>query len=122
MDCRLIAVRVFVRDWPRALAFYRDTLGLRVAFESAAMGWAQFDTGEAQLAIEVSRPDDEEDFAGRFVGVSLSVADIDATYEELRGRGVEFLRPPETMPWGGVLAHFRDPDGNVLTLIGSPKP
>ncbi len=56
MDCRLIVVRVFVRDWPRARAFYRETLGLRVAFASAEMGWAQFDTGEAQLAIEGSSP------------------------------------------------------------------
>ena len=124
-----MVVRVFVRDWPRALVFYRDTLGLRVAFESAEMGWAQFDTGVAQLAIERFTPETvervgggDENLVGRFVGVSLSVADVDATYKELRGRGVDFLAPPECMPWGGVLAHFRDPDGNVLTLLGSPKP
>jgi hypothetical protein len=31
------------------------------------------------------------------------------------------LAPPEVMPWGGVLAHLRDPDGNVLTLVGRPR-
>jgi predicted enzyme related to lactoylglutathione lyase len=29
----------------------------------------------------------------------------------------DFLAPPERMPWGGVRAHFRDPDGNVVTLM-----
>ncbi|MCC6917989.1 MAG: hypothetical protein IT548_02225 [Alphaproteobacteria bacterium] len=29
-----------------------------------------------------------------------------------------FLAPPERQPWGGTLAHFRDPSGNGLTLLG----
>jgi len=120
MECRLSYVRVFVRDWPRALHFYGETLGIPFAFKSEEMGWAQLATGVAQLALERFTPGEEEDLVGRFLGVSLAVEDIDATYEELRGRGVEFLSPPERMPWGGVLAHFRDPDGNVLTLIGQP--
>ena len=51
------------------------------------------------------------------MGVSLRVDDIAAAYEELRSRGVEFETPPEKQPWGGTLAHFRDPCGNVLTLF-----
>ena len=47
---------------------------------------------------------------GRFVGVSA--------YETLAARGVDFVGPPEKQPWGGVLAHLRDPDGNILTLLG----
>jgi predicted enzyme related to lactoylglutathione lyase len=49
------------------------------------------------------------------------VDDVEATWERLRARGVEFVARPELMPWGGVLAHFRDPDGNVLTLVGPPR-
>ncbi len=30
----------------------------------------------------------------------------------------EFTMPPTKQPWGGVLAHLKDPDGNVLTLLG----
>ena len=41
--------------------------------------------------------------------------------QTLLARGVEFLAPPQRMPWGGVLANFRDPDGNVLTLVGAPR-
>jgi hypothetical protein len=31
----------------------------------------------------------------------------------------DFVGPPEKEPWGGVLAHLRDPDGNILTLLGN---
>ena len=50
----------------------------------------------------------------------LPVPGIHETYKELAKRGVEFDSPPTKQPWGGVLAHFRDPDGNVITLLGKP--
>lgn len=120
MDYRLYAVRVFVSDWDRAVRFYTETLGIPTTFASDDLGWAQLATGEGQLALERAEPDDAEacELVGRFVGVSLEVPDIEATHETLVSRGVEFLAPPEKQPWGGVLAHFRDPDGNVLTLLG----
>lgn len=120
MDYQLNVVRIFVKDWEKALAFYSETLGIPIAFAGPDMGWAELDTGEAHLALERVDPSDEESvaLAGRFVGVSLRVEDIRATYDELAGRGVEFLEPPEKQPWGGSLAHFRDLDGNVLTLLG----
>ena len=121
MNYKLYAVRIYVTDWDRALDFYSNTLGMPVAFAGADMGWAELDTGEAHLALQRVDPDDAEgnDLVGRFLSVSLQVDDIQATYETLRTRGVEFLEPPEAQPWGGVLAHFRDPDGNVLTLLSS---
>jgi lactoylglutathione lyase len=77
----------------------------------------------AQLVLERVDPSDAEGRAlvGRFVGVTLEVPDVLATYEHLVARGVDFVEPPEKQPWGGILAHFRDPDGNVLTLSGSAK-
>ena len=115
-------VRIFVRDWPRAVAFYSDTLGIPLASRSDDFGWAQLDTGAAQLALERVPPDEPEgeQLVGRFVGASLAVDDLEACYARLCARGVEFVAPPERMPWGGSLAHFRDPDGNVLTLVSGP--
>lgn len=131
MSYRLIVVRVFVRDWPRALRFYTETLGIPVAFRSDEMGWAQLDTGACQLALERTTGEtgerigeaagSEAPLVGRFVGASLAVDDVHATYERLAARGVEFVAAPERMPWGGVLAHLRDPDDNVLTLVGPPR-
>jgi len=54
---------------------------------------------------------------GRFVGVTLMVDDIAETYARLTSRGVEFTGRPEKQHWGGTLAHFKDLDGNVLTLM-----
>jgi predicted enzyme related to lactoylglutathione lyase len=118
---RLLLIRVFVSDWERALRFYEETIGIPVASRAPEFHWAELDTGAAHVALERVLPDGEhEDLVGRFVGVSLAVADIHATYDRLVAKGVRFLHPPETMPWGGVLAHFEDPDGNVLTLVGMP--
>ena len=83
------------------------------------MGWAEFDVGGANLGIERAGDDTESQaLVGRFLGVSLQVDDIQATYEKLSGNGIDFTGPPEKQPWGGSLAHFSDPDGNVLTLLG----
>jgi catechol 2,3-dioxygenase-like lactoylglutathione lyase family enzyme len=118
---KLHAVRIFVSDWSRALEFYAETLGMPVAFANEAMGWAELATEGSHLALERAAPDDAEsrELVGRFLGVSLQVPDVAAAYTELRSRGVDFVEPPERQPWGGTLAHFRDPDGNVLTLLGS---
>lgn len=118
MDYRLAFVRVFVSDWPRAIRFYTETLEMTPTLITD--GWAQFATGQAQLAIEQTDPVDPEsvESVGRFIAVSLEVDDIDAAYETLTRRGVAFLAAPERQPWGGTLAHLRDPDGNVLTLLG----
>lgn len=121
MEYRLYAVRVFVTDWERAMRFYTETLGMRPAYRSDEMGWAQMATGEGQLAIERVDASNQEakQLVGRFVGVSLQVPDITATYRTLVERGVEFTAPPQKQAWGGVLAHLRDPEGNVLTLLGT---
>jgi lactoylglutathione lyase len=121
VEYKLTVVRVFVTDWTRALRFYLDTLGMTATHRSDDWGWAQLATGEGQLAIErVDASDDEgRALVGRFIGVSLQVPDIFATYDTLVARGVEFLGAPEKQPWGGVLAHLRGPDGNVLTLLSS---
>ena len=121
MNYTLNAVRVFVTDWERSLEFYSKTLGMPVSLATPEIGWAELDTGEAHLALERVDPKDKEAVAlvGRFVSVSLQVDDIQDLYETLVSRGVDFVEPPEKQPWGGTLAHFRDPDGNVLTLLGS---
>jgi predicted enzyme related to lactoylglutathione lyase len=120
VEYKLTTVRVFVTDWERAMRFYIDTLEMVATYRSDDAGWAQMATGEGQLAVERVDASDDEGWAlvGRFVGVSLQVSNIMAAYKALAERGVEFVGPPERQPWGGILAHLRDPDGNVLTLLG----
>ena len=121
MDYKLYAVRVFTTDWDRSVAFYRDQVELGLKFADESMGWAEFDLGGPSLGIERVDGDDPEtrNLVGRFIGISIAIPDMDQTYATLKERGVEFLSAPERQPWGGVLAHFKDPDDNVLTLLGS---
>ena len=49
--------------------------------------------------------------------INLDVSDIDMVYRSLSDKGVTFLRPPEKEHWGGHVATFEDPDGNVLQLL-----
>ena len=116
----LYAVRIFVRRWPEACAFYKEALGLPERYRNDEVGWAEYDLGGPCLGVErVGTGDaDGEALVGRFVGVSLRVDDIDGAYRSLKVKGVAFTAPPEKQVWGGTLAHFLDPDGNTLTLLG----
>ena len=111
------AVRIFVDDIERARHFYRDVLELSET--SATPDWAVFDLDGKNVIVEkVAADDPEHDLVGRFLAVSFKVDDIDATYRKLVQKGVSFPEPPERQSWGGTLAFPRDPDGNILTLVG----
>jgi lactoylglutathione lyase len=111
------AVRIFVDDLDRARRFYRDVLELDE--KSAGPEWAVFDIDGRDVVLETVAADDpERGLVGRLLAVSFAVDDIDGVYRNLVARGVSFPAPPEMQPWGGVLAFPRDPDGNVLTLVG----
>ena len=120
MTYRAYAVRVFSLNWPESLGFYRDIIGFKLSFVDEAIGWAQFVLGSVNLGLERCDAADPEaaDLVGRFVGLSIEVEDLAATYAALTAKGVVFTGPPEKQSWGGTLAHFKDPDGNVLTLLG----
>jgi catechol 2,3-dioxygenase-like lactoylglutathione lyase family enzyme len=117
-------VRVFVSDFDRAYDFYTSKLGFPSDYTDNTY-WAQFHAGEdISLAIEKCDPDHIEcgsKLVGRYVGTTLMVDDINKTYEALTAKGVEFLSEPEKQPWGGILTTFKDPDGNVFTLMESSE-
>jgi len=117
---KLYAIRIFTTDWDRSVDFYQETVGLPLVFADQAFAWAEFDLGGAKLGIEGMEPGAPQagELVGRFVGASIVVDDIDLAYSQLAGKGVEFTAPPARQPWGGTLAHFKDPDGNILTLLG----
>lgn len=116
---RVSAVRIFVTDLERARAFYRDVLEL--AEMDVGDGHALLDCGGISVLLEAVGRDDPEaaGLVGRLIGVSFAVeGDIHAVHRRLVARGVTFDGAPERQPWGGTLAFPRDPDGNILTLVG----
>lgn len=117
---KLYAIRIFVSNWDSACQFYEKILNLPLKFKDSDLGWAEFDVGGPSLGIERVNENDEEgrSLVGRFMGISLQVENIDSSYTELSTKGVQFIGTPEKQSWGGALAHFKDPSGNILTLVG----
>ncbi|MFP6640494.1 MAG: VOC family protein, partial [Myxococcota bacterium] len=93
-------VNVHVSDLARAVAFYRETLGLSLAFEDAEHGYASFSAGPISMGIAVVGEDHTE-LLGVHTGIGFSVADLGAEHARLVGLGVRFSMPPSRQPWGG---------------------
>jgi catechol 2,3-dioxygenase-like lactoylglutathione lyase family enzyme len=116
------AITLFVEDLAAAKQFYGSVFGLPVMFEddnSAVFNFGNtiinlLQTSAAHGLIEpaaVASPD-----AGARMQFTLEVDDVDAMYEELASRGVEFLNGPMDRPWGIRTASFRDPGGHIWEI------
>jgi catechol 2,3-dioxygenase-like lactoylglutathione lyase family enzyme len=105
-------VMFLVSDLSRAVAFYRDALGLRCELESLEHQWAEFDCGNVTLSLKGRGLADDVRGGGR---IALAVDDVTSAYEELKRRGV----PLESAPVdNGCCWHLEvpDPDGNLVIL------
>lgn len=111
-----------IDDEERALAFYRDTLGLPVT--STPMG-LELDLPGTRVFL-YAKPDHEP---ATFTVLNLRVADIDAVVDQLAAAGVELLRY-DGMPQdargvlrgrelgrGPDIAWFADPSGNIVSVL-----
>jgi catechol 2,3-dioxygenase-like lactoylglutathione lyase family enzyme len=102
-------VSVPTRDYARAIAWYRDVLGLPES---------EYTEGEIEtpnVTIAFWNPEAEgEEFVPNAAGFALRVADVDAAVEEVRAAGGEVLGIVDS----GVchMGFVKDPDGNTLIL------
>jgi len=103
---------LFVQDMDRAVRFYRDTIGLPLAFQSP--GWSEFATGETKLALH---PASENNPPGK-IELGFSVPDLHAFYQEMTAKGVRFPMAPAMQDYGGILAQFSDPEGAHVSVGG----
>jgi len=101
----------FVADMDRAVAFYRDTVGLALKF--ASPGWSEFATGETTLALH---PASKENPAGT-THLGLHTDDIAGVHRALSAQRVRFTREP-TPEHGITLAEFVDSEGARVSLSG----
>lgn len=132
MITRLGSVPVFVSDPDRALAFYRDRLGLEVVLDyqfGPDFRWIAVarSKGETEIvlfrpvpSIAGSRAEELRLRIGTWTGIVFFTDDIQSTYRELVGRGVEFAGEPKLQAWGGWETQFTDPDGNGFHLAQRP--
>lgn len=131
MTISISTVHILVDDPEAALAFYRDTLGLKVFNEVANGGfrWIVLTTeSQPEIQIVLSQPhagrsqEDGDALAallakGEFRTVQFRSDDLDATFEKVAAApGVEVLQEPATQPWGARDAAVRDPAGNMVRI------
>jgi predicted enzyme related to lactoylglutathione lyase len=103
--------------------FYRDRLGLTP--RTTKPDFINFDWAGVRLSVSVHDRVRGPSADPLRIMVNLAVSDITAAYRRLSAAGVVFTRAPEREEWGGQVATFLDPDGNILQLIqppGSQKP
>lgn len=113
---RIGQIAIIVHDLSKAVAFYRDTLGMKFLFEVPKMAF--FDCGGIRLML--GNPETPE-LDHRASILYYKVDDIQSAHRVLKSRGVRFegepglvARMPDHELW---LAEFRDMEGNVLALM-----
>ena len=114
-------IALTVDQLDRSIAFYRDTLGVKLLF-TAPPGLAFFSCGNVRLML--SRPETES--AERFsAAIYFKVSDIHGAHRALSSRGISFeaephlvARMPDHELW---MAFFRDPDRHLLALMCEKK-
>jgi catechol 2,3-dioxygenase-like lactoylglutathione lyase family enzyme len=130
---QLTNVQVWVHDQDEALAFYTEKLGMELREDVTVpeMGnfrWLTVGVPGQDVAITLMAVPGPPVFEGETrdqimalmskgaaSGLFFSSDDVQATYEELKGRGVEFQQEPTEQPYG-IDAGFRDPSGNQIRV------
>ena len=131
---KIANAQLWVHDQDEALAFYTDKLGMEVRADVTVPEFGDFrwlavsppgqeDVSVVLMAIPGEPVMDADTnvqvkslMAKGYAGtVFLTTDDCRAAYEELKGRGVEFVDEPTRQPYG-IDASFRDPSGNNLRL------
>jgi catechol 2,3-dioxygenase-like lactoylglutathione lyase family enzyme len=131
---KIASAQLWVHDQDVALAFYTDELGMEVRSDVTMPEMGNFrwltvsPVNQPDFSIVLmpipgpplmndETADDVRDLTAKgFAGtIFLTTDDCQASYEDLRARGVEFVEEPEDRPYG-IDAAFRDPSGNNFRL------
>jgi predicted enzyme related to lactoylglutathione lyase len=103
-----------VTDLDRSIAFYRDTLGMKLEFRVEAFPWAEFTATPTTLALSQPAEMSPEQTGGG-VSIVLAVDNVVESIKELKEKGVTIVLEAMETPvcWMACIA---DPDGNVIGL------
>lgn len=113
MITNISPVILFVKDFQKALVFYRDTLGLTPSSSEATHGeFASFAVGSVGFSIHGGYKGGK----GGPIDIHFLTKDIWEEVKRLKEKGVSFTKDVEMMPWGSYQATFLDSDGNELEL------
>ncbi len=131
MTYKFTYTRLLTSNFKACFLFYRDVMGFQATFGSENDVYADFNTGEVTLALfdrlamsstvgTTMYPIDAQ--AQDKMCLIFEVDDVDANCERLKPRGIPIINGPVDKPdWGIRVAHFRDPDGNLIEINQSLK-
>jgi predicted enzyme related to lactoylglutathione lyase len=110
-------IRVNVQDIARAVAFYRDVLGMTLLYEMPDQRMAFFECGGVRLYLAQDSSSDTTSTAA----VYYTVEGLDQVYSELVDRGATVINPPATVyrieQVEGRMAFLHDSEGNTVGLM-----
>ncbi|MDH6219967.1 putative enzyme related to lactoylglutathione lyase [Streptomyces pseudovenezuelae] len=133
MDLKLHQCFIAVDDHDKAIAFYRDVLGLEVRNDVGFEGMRWVTVGsplQPDVSIVLEPPAASPDFSpadreamaqllakGVLRGVIFTTESCDALYAKVEESGADVLQEPMDQPYGVRDCAFRDPAGNVLRFM-----
>ena len=111
----IIAVMLGVREMAPALAFYTEKLGLKVIMQEPALVLLQ--CGTVMLGLSRGHVNLAAHVAGA-TEVVFGVESVRAAHKALSGQGIIFMSEPRQATPTDWVAHFKDPDGHLLSIFG----
>lgn len=126
MQPRITMITLGVKDFKRALKFYRDDLGWEakvqddVAFfplNGILLGLYPHD----KLAEDATVPDSQAGFSGVTLAYNVgSPKEVDETLEKVSKIGAKIIKPGQKVFWGGYSGYFADPEGHLWEVAHNP--
>lgn len=107
-------ITFYVSNLRKAAKFYEETLGLEKKYEYSS--YVGFECGGVEVGL-IPKLEERQKVSPLSPAVEFLVDDVEKTYNELKKKGVKFVKELHEEPWGGRQATFTDPDGNILEIV-----
>lgn len=127
---RLNNIRLLVEDFDNCFKFYSEKVGLTVTWGKTGGDYASFDFGldSNKMGFSLFKTDLMATTIGNSnkqlpincrekVVIVIQVDNVDSIFKKLSDNGIDFMnKPMDIAGWGSRVAHFRDPEGNLIEI------
>jgi catechol 2,3-dioxygenase-like lactoylglutathione lyase family enzyme len=124
---KLTYTTLFVPDVAAAVAFYAAAFGMKAKMVHESGQYAELEAGGTTLSFaahDLARGVVGREYVAATRGgaplgfeIALEPADVAAAYARAVAAGAEAVSPPETKPWGQIVAYVRDGNGVLVSLV-----
>ena len=121
---------IYVSNVPKTLVFYEVAFGLQTCFLHESQLYGELETGETKLAFAanemaklngLSVRANRADETAAVYEIALVTEDPKSAFERAVSAGASPVKPPETKPWGQVVAYVRDNNGCIVEICSPIK-